>query len=77
MRIVHVAPFYHPVIGGVEEVVKRIADVTASKGAEVHVLTYNGLRTSCMGSLSRGGPINNVHVARLMPNVHACNNCGS
>lgn len=24
MRIVHVAPFYHPVIGGVEEVAKGV-----------------------------------------------------
>jgi len=28
MRIVHVAPFYTPVIGGVEEVVRKIAEYT-------------------------------------------------
>jgi len=69
MRIVHVAPFYHPVIGGVEEVAKRIADYMAFKGAEVHVLTYNRLRTGGIGSLSREESINNVHVVRLKPDV--------
>ena len=37
MRIVHVAPFYHLVIGGVEEVVRRIAEYMASRGNEVYV----------------------------------------
>jgi hypothetical protein len=34
MRIAHIAPFYAPVTGGVEEVVKRVAEYTASKGYE-------------------------------------------
>jgi len=46
MRIVHVAPFYTPVIGGVEEVVRKIAEYTASRGYETHVVTYNRLRNS-------------------------------
>jgi len=69
MRIVHVAPFYPPIIGGVEEVVKRIAEYMAFKGAEVHVLTYNRLRTGGVGSLSREETINNVHVVRLKPDI--------
>ncbi|MGC8597916.1 MAG: hypothetical protein ACP5NY_08425 [Thermocladium sp.] len=41
MRIIQVAPFYHPVIGDVEDVVKHIAEHMASKGHEVHAMTYN------------------------------------
>jgi glycogen synthase len=44
MKIVHVAPFYHPVIGGVEDVVKHIAEHMASKKHEVYVVTYNRVR---------------------------------
>jgi len=69
MRIVHVAPFYTPVIGGVEEVVKRIAEHTASRGYETHVVTYNRLRNSGVGSLPREEEINGVHVIRLKPNL--------
>jgi len=28
MKIAHVAPFYTPVVGGVEEVVRRVAEYT-------------------------------------------------
>ncbi|WP_162008573.1 hypothetical protein [Vulcanisaeta thermophila] len=31
MRIVHVAPLYHPVIGGIEEVMKKVAEYMASR----------------------------------------------
>ena len=41
MKIVHVAPFYHPVIGGIEKVVKRIAEYMDGGGHEVHVVIYN------------------------------------
>ena len=68
MRVVHLAPFYHPVIGGVEEVVKRIAEYMASKGNEVYVVTYNRLRVSGVGSLPKEEVINNVNVIRLKPN---------
>lgn len=68
MRIIHVAPFYHPVIGGVEEVVKKIAEYMAFRGAEVYVLTYNRLRCSS-SSLSREEAINNVRVVRLRPDI--------
>ncbi|MEM0235679.1 glycosyltransferase family 4 protein [Thermofilum sp.] len=69
MRIVHVAPFYYPVIGGVEEVVKRVAEYMASKGNEVYVLTYNRLRVDGKGSLPREETIKDVHVVRLKPNI--------
>jgi len=67
MRIVHVTPFYAPVIGGVEEVVRRVAEYMSSRGYEVFVVTYNRLRHGGIGSLSRYENINGVHVIRLRP----------
>jgi glycosyltransferase involved in cell wall biosynthesis len=67
MRIVHVAPFYTPVIGGVEEVVKRVAEFLAMRGYDVYVVTYNRLRQGSVGSLPRYENINGVHVIRLRP----------
>jgi len=52
MRIVHVAPFYYPVIGGVEEVVRRIAEYMASRGHDVY-LTCNRLRVDGKFSLQK------------------------
>jgi len=69
MRIVHVAPFYHPVIGGVEEVVKRVAEYMASGGYEVYVVTYNRARVGGIGSLPREETINGVRVIRLKPDL--------
>jgi len=69
VRIVHIAPFYHPVIGGVEEVVKKLAEYMAQRGNETHILTYNRLRNNGIGSLPKEETINNVHVVRLNPNV--------
>jgi glycosyltransferase involved in cell wall biosynthesis len=69
MRIVHVAPFYTPIIGGVEEVVRKIAEYTASRGYETHVVTYNRLRNGGIGSLPREEEINGVHVIRLKPDL--------
>lgn len=67
MRIVHVAPFYAPVVGGVEEVVKRVAEYMVSRGHEVFVVTYNRLRGGGAGTLSRHEVINGVHVIRVKP----------
>ena len=53
MRIVHVVPFYTPVIGGVEEVARKIAEYTASRGYETYVVTYNRFRNGGVGSLPR------------------------
>jgi len=69
MRIAHIAPFYAPVIGGVEEVVKRVAEYTASRGHETYVITYNRLRNNGTGSLPREEEINGVHVIRLKPDL--------
>jgi glycosyltransferase involved in cell wall biosynthesis len=69
MRIVHVTPFYAPVIGGVEEVVRRVAEYMASRGYEVFVVTYNRLRYGGMGSLPKYEVINGVHVIRVKPNL--------
>ncbi len=40
MRILHVTPFYYPVVGGVEEVVKHIAEYAASNSYEIYVVSY-------------------------------------
>jgi glycosyltransferase involved in cell wall biosynthesis len=67
MRIVHVAPFYYPVIGGIEEVVRRIAEYMASEGHDVYVLTYNRLRVGGELSLPKNDLINGVRVIRVKP----------
>ena len=69
MRIVHVAPFYAPVVGGVEEVVRKVAEYTASKGYETYVVTYNRLRRGGHDTLPREEEINGVHVIRLKPDL--------
>ena len=66
-RIIHVTPFYHPVIGGVEEVVKRVAEYMAKKGNEVYVITYNRLRKGGYNILPKEEVINEVRVIRLKP----------
>ena len=67
MKTVHVAPFYAPVIGGVEEVVKRVSEHMVRRGYDVYVVTYNRLRHGDVGSLPRYEIINGVHVIRLRP----------
>ena len=67
MRVVHVAPFYEPVVGGVEEVVKRVAEFLAMRGYDVFVVTYNRLRQGGAGSLPMYENIDGVHVIRLRP----------
>jgi len=69
MRIAHITPFYHPIIGGVEEVVKRITEHLAKKGNEVYVITYNRLRKGGKGTLPRQEEINGVNVIRLKPDI--------
>ncbi|MBS7610478.1 hypothetical protein KEJ19_08015 [Candidatus Bathyarchaeota archaeon] len=44
MRIVHVAPFYSPVIDSVENVARKAAEYIVSKGNKVYIVTYNWLR---------------------------------
>jgi len=67
MKIIHIAPFYYPVIGGVQEVVKRVAEYMASKGYNVYVVTYSRAMIGGIGSLPREEVINNVRVIRLKP----------
>jgi len=69
MRIVHVAPFYHPITGGVEEVITRLAEHMAGRGEDVHVVTYNRLRRGGYCSLPKSEVINGVSVVRLRPNI--------
>ncbi|MCY0867650.1 MAG: hypothetical protein OWQ48_00230 [Desulfurococcus sp.] len=77
MRIVHVAPFYYPIIDGVEEIVKRIAKYMISQCYDAHAVTYNRwLRSSEAESLLREDLINCVHVIRLKSilSIHERNN---
>ncbi len=67
MRIVHLAPFYYPIIGGVETAVEKIAEYIASRNHEVYVLTYNRLRRDGIGVLPKEEIINSVRVIRLKP----------
>jgi glycosyltransferase involved in cell wall biosynthesis len=57
------------VVGGVEEVVKHIAEYMVSRGHDVHVVTYNRLRRGGVGSLPREEVINGVRVIRLRPRI--------
>lgn len=68
MRIIQVVPFYSPVIGGVEDVAKHIAEYMTDRGHEVYVVTYNRLRSG-YGSLPREEVINSVRVIRLRPSI--------
>ena len=69
MKIIHVASFYTPVIGGVEDVVRHIAEYMAAHGHKVYVITYNRLRKGGVGKLPREETINGVHVIRLKPTI--------
>ncbi|MGC9113334.1 glycosyltransferase [Acidilobus sp.] len=67
MRIVHVFHSYFPAKGGMENVIKALAEGTASRGHEVHVVTgaysgrpaeevVNGVRVHRVRSLRLGFP---------------------
>ncbi|MFX0051758.1 MAG: glycosyltransferase family 4 protein [Candidatus Hodarchaeota archaeon] len=40
MRILHISPFFHPSIGGIETFCKELSINTARLGHEVHVITF-------------------------------------
>jgi glycosyltransferase involved in cell wall biosynthesis len=61
MKIVHVFHNYWPVMGGLENVVKALAEGMAKLGHEVHVITSNHGTTNKTG----GEEINGVHVHRI------------
>ena len=67
MKIAHVTPFYYPVIGGVENVVEKVAEFMVSRGHDVYVITYNRLRKGGERSLPWHEIINNVQVIRVKP----------
>jgi len=41
LRIVQVAPFYYPVLGGVERIVKILSEYLHNNGFDVYVITFN------------------------------------
>jgi glycosyltransferase involved in cell wall biosynthesis len=61
MKIVHVFHNYWPVIGGLENVVKALAEGMAKLGHEVHVITSNHGTTNKTSEEE----INGVHVHRI------------
>jgi len=61
MKIVHIHHHYWPVIGGLENVVKALAEGMAKLGHEVHVITSNHGTTNKTGEEE----INGVHVHRI------------
>ncbi|MCH4816717.1 MAG: glycosyltransferase family 4 protein [Saccharolobus sp.] len=66
MRIVQVAPFYHPIVGGVEKTVKKISEFLVKKGNEVIVVTYNRDRKH-KANFAAIEEINGVKVIRVKP----------
>ncbi|MCP8307149.1 MAG: glycosyltransferase family 4 protein [archaeon] len=69
MRIVQVAPFYHPIQGGVETVVKNISEYLSRKGFDVYIVTYNRDRLGNKNILRPREEINGVKVIRLKPTI--------
>jgi glycosyltransferase involved in cell wall biosynthesis len=61
MRIVHIHPHYWPVVGGLENVVKALAEGMARLGHEVHVITC----TYGAEGRPREEVVNGVHVHRV------------
>ena len=61
MKIIHVHHHYWPVVGGLENVVKALAEGMAKLGHEVHVVTS----TYGAGSRPREEVINGVHIHRV------------
>jgi len=61
MKIVHIHHHYWPVVGGLENVVKALAEGMARLGHEVHVITS----TYGAGGRPREEVVNGVHVHRV------------
>ena len=67
LKIVHILPFYDPVIGGMEELVKNIAESLVSKGHEVDIFTADsGHRGKFLGR-PKTEKIGGVNVFRFRP----------
>lgn len=67
MRIAYITPFYSPIIGGVEKVVREVSEYISSSSHEAFVLTYNRKRKGGKGTLPWKEKINGVNVIRIMP----------
>src|SRR6266851_8957415 len=67
MRIVHVAPYYHPSVGGGETHLKVISEGLVQRGHQVTVLTrrHTSLSQRIDRTLRESEIINGVHVRRL------------
>ena len=62
MKIAHVTAFYYPTIGGVEQVVKELAERYVQQGHEVHVFTSDWDKNKRIKTKKE--TINGVHVHR-------------
>ena len=62
MKIAYVTAFYHPAIGGVEQVVKELAERYVNQGHEVHVFTSDWDKNKRIRIKEE--TINGVHVHR-------------
>jgi len=62
MKIAYIAQFYEPVIGGVEKVIKILAERMAEQGHEVHVFTSDFDKSKRISKKEE--IINKVHVHR-------------
>lgn len=68
MRIAHVAPSYHPFLGGAESHLKALSEGLARRGHEVLVVTQQsaiGLAGDHRAALSRDEIVNGVRILRL------------
>jgi glycosyltransferase involved in cell wall biosynthesis len=71
LRVAQLAPYYSPVIGGVEVVCQYISEELASRGHEVHVFTANrSHKGSPRPQMTPNEVINGVHVHRLRSYVN-------
>ena len=62
MKIAYVTAFYYPTIGGVEQVVKELAERYVKQGHEVHIFTSDWDKKSRIKTKEE--TINGVHVHR-------------
>ena len=70
MRIVHVAPSYHPILGGAEGYLKAVSEGLVRRGHEVLVITQRkvaGFAGRVPPRLPRHEVVGGVHVHRLRP----------
>jgi len=66
--VVQVAPFYYPVMGGVEKVVKDLSEFLSSRGFEVVVITYNRDRRG-VSKFKHFEELNGIKILRIRPKL--------